>query len=110
MESLQGILQLSASDLVGHLNCRYLTSLNRAVAQGALEAPNEWDPLLQILRDRGAAHERSYLEHLETAGMAVVSIAGAGIGGTLIDQTIAAMRDGADIIAQGVNSRAIVTP
>jgi hypothetical protein len=31
-------IQLSASDLVGHLNCRNLTELDLAVAKGALAA------------------------------------------------------------------------
>ncbi len=51
--------QLSASDLVGHLNCRHLTVLDRAVAEGALAKPKIWDPLLQILAERGSAHERT---------------------------------------------------
>ena len=32
-------VQLSASDLVGHLNCRNLTELDLAVAKGALAKP-----------------------------------------------------------------------
>jgi hypothetical protein len=46
------IIQLSASDLVAHLNCRYLTDLDIAVANGALAKPKRWDPLLETLRER----------------------------------------------------------
>jgi hypothetical protein len=36
-----------------------------------LSKPKVWDPLLQILAERGAAHEHSYIEHLTTAGLGV---------------------------------------
>jgi len=36
MLNVGGAVHLSASDLVGHLNCRYLTSLDLAVANGML--------------------------------------------------------------------------
>ena len=38
--------ELSASDLVGYLNCHHLAALDRAVAEGALRRPYVWDPLL----------------------------------------------------------------
>jgi hypothetical protein len=44
---------LSASDLVGHLNCGHLTELDFQVATGALAKPKRWDPVLEILRERG---------------------------------------------------------
>jgi hypothetical protein len=37
---------LSATDLVGYLNCRHLSALERAVAEGTLKKPYLWDPLL----------------------------------------------------------------
>lgn len=40
--------QLSATDLVGHLNCRHLTNLDVEVASGTLAKPKVWDPLLEI--------------------------------------------------------------
>jgi hypothetical protein len=79
MRIRDGIIQLSAADLVGHLSCRHLTQLDAAVARGAIEAPKDWDPLLQILRERGLAHEDGYVQHLEQAGLEVVRIDGAGI-------------------------------
>lgn len=94
-------LQLSASDLVGHLNCRHLTSLDKAVADGTLERPKIWDPLLEILWERGSIHERNYIEHLKSAGYQLVEIEGVGIDQVQIEQTIRAMRAGAEIIVQG---------
>lgn len=53
--------RLSASDLVGHLNCRHLTELEVEVASGSLERPRVHDPFLALLWERGAIHERDYL-------------------------------------------------
>ncbi|TWA91087.1 hypothetical protein [Bradyrhizobium stylosanthis] len=44
-------LNLSAGDLVGHLNCRYLTELDLAVIHGGLAKPRVWDPVLETLAD-----------------------------------------------------------
>jgi hypothetical protein len=55
MLKIRNSIQLSASDLVGHLNCRYLTDLDIAVANGAIKKPHHWDPLLDTLRERGAS-------------------------------------------------------
>jgi len=41
MQKIGTTLNLSAGDLVGHLNCRYLTDLDLKVANGALEKPKE---------------------------------------------------------------------
>jgi hypothetical protein len=49
-------LQLSATDLVGHLNCRYLTNLDVEVAHGNLAKPEVFDPLLEIY-NRERPHE-----------------------------------------------------
>jgi len=44
-----------------HLSCRHLTKLDAAVARGQFDAPKVFDPLLQVLWKRGAAHERDYI-------------------------------------------------
>ena len=93
-------LQLSASDLVGHLNCRHLTDLDFEAAHGRLERPHYHDPLLEILAERGERHEKDYLAHLAARGHSVVRIAGKGISQAQAEQTIAAMREGARVIAQ----------
>jgi len=69
MLSVDGIVHLSASDLVGHLNCHYLTKLDLAVTKGKLDKPSVWDPVLEVLVERGALHEQSYLDHLEVNGL-----------------------------------------
>jgi hypothetical protein len=69
MLSIDGIVHLSASDLVGHLNCRYLTMLDLSVAKGERAKPFVWDPLLEVLAERGALHEQNFLTHLDAAGI-----------------------------------------
>lgn len=78
---------LSASDLVGHLNCRHLTSLDLAVANGELERPVIWDPLLQILWERGTRHEQGFVEHLRSQGLSVTIIDGVGVDDESVERT-----------------------
>jgi predicted RecB family nuclease len=95
-------LRFSASDLVGHVDCHHLTTLDVAAVTGKLEKPKPWDPLLQILVERGLIHEKQYVEHLRNAGHAVVEIEGSGgIDQARVDRTLEAMRAGAPIIVQG---------
>ena len=93
-------LQLSASDLVGHLNCHHLTQLNLQVVHGARGKPDLWDPSLEVLWERGAAHERAYVQHLRESGREIVEIEGVGITPALVEQTLQAMRAGTDVIVQ----------
>ena len=101
MHSVDGQFQLSASDLVNHLVCRHLTDLNSEVASGARAAPSLWDPTLELLRERGLAHEQAYIDHLQDHGYVVTSIGGVGINGTTVASTVNAMRSGHEIIVQG---------
>lgn len=104
MKRVGNSVELSATDLVGYLHCRHLNALERAVVEGALAPPKVWDPLLQILAERGSAHEQNYIEHLTKAGLDVVRIDGFDITGQSVTETLAAMRRGAPVIAQGALS------
>lgn len=86
------------TDLVGYLNCGHLSALDRAVAEGTLAKPKVWDPLLEILSERGSIHEQNYVEHLTKAGLAVVRIDGVEISDRAVAETLAAMRQGAQVI------------
>jgi len=114
MKQIGDSIELSASDLVGYLNCRHLSALDRAVAEGTLPRPKVWDPLLQILSDRGTAHERSYIEHLTVAGLEVIRIDGVEVTKAAVAETLAAMQRGVQVIVQaalahqGWNGRADV--
>ena len=101
MQKIDASILLSASDLVGHLNCRHLTGLDIAVATGVLKKPTVWDPLLEILWERGARHEKAFVEHLKSKGLSVTTIDGVGIDDDAVARTRRAMIAGEEIIVQG---------
>lgn len=104
MQKLGDSILLSASDLVGHLNCGHLTSLDIAVASGTLEKPKTWDPLLEILWERGARHEQGFVEHLKAQGLSITVIDGVGVDAKAVALTRDAMYAGDGIIVQGAFS------
>ena len=104
MKKVGESLEFSATDLVGYLNCRHLADLDRAVAEGTLPKPKVWDPLLEILSERGAAHEQNYIEHLTKSGLEVARIDGGDITKDSVGATLSAMRRGVPVIAQAALS------
>ena len=105
MKRIKDSLELSASDLVGYLNCRHLSELDRAVAEGALAKPKVRDnPLLQLLWERGSVHEQNYVEHLEKNGLEPIRIDGVEVTDEAVSQTLAAMKRGVQVIVQGALS------
>lgn len=104
MRLLHDQLQLAATDLGAHLACRHLTTLEVERVCGERQAPPPRpDPQLLALRERGAEHERSYLNHLQaTAGISIEVIAAQPSLEAAAVQTFEAMRRGVDGIAQGV--------
>lgn len=96
--------QFSASDLVGHLNCRHLTALELDAANETIERPTFRDPLLEILWERGALHERQYVDHLVKEGYTVVHIEGVGVTREAVQQTQEAMHAGVEVIVQAALS------
>src|SRR2546425_1304331 len=101
MQTLGDFILLSASDLVGHLNCRHLTGLDLAVAAGKLGKPKVWDPRLELLWERGARHEQGFVEHLKSQGLSVTVIDGVGVDDEALARTRAAMMAGDQIVVQG---------
>lgn len=93
---------LSAQDLVGHLNCRHRTFQDLALANGQIAKPKIWnDPQLQLLRERGAIHEKNYIDQLKVPASEIVKIEGVDVTEESTKQTIEAMRSGKQIIVQG---------
>ena len=92
--------EFSATDLVGYLNCRHLTVLDRSVAEGALAKPKVWDPLLMVLAERGSRHEQNYIAHIEDAGTEVVCIEGVDVTEKAIEETLDAMGQGSEVLVQ----------
>ena len=101
MRLIDKTLRLSATDLANHLSCAHLSQLSRSAAEGRAEKPKWYDPIGEILRERGIAHEAAYLSHLrDTQGIDVVAIP-EGAESATIERTQRAMRDGAPLIYQG---------
>jgi predicted RecB family nuclease len=100
MKKVWDSFELNATDLVGYVKCHHLAVLDRAVAEGVLLKPKVWDPLLQILSQRGASHEQSYVEHLTEAGLNVVRIDGIDVTSAAVAETRAAMQRGVPVIVQ----------
>ncbi|PSH65283.1 hypothetical protein CU103_09770 [Phyllobacterium sophorae] len=62
------LIASTKASVIGHLHCEHLTGLDMAVANGLLAKPHIWDPLLELLWERGARHEREYVESLIANG------------------------------------------
>ncbi|MBR1329877.1 TM0106 family RecB-like putative nuclease [Bradyrhizobium ottawaense] len=101
MQKNGAAIVFSAGDLVGHLNCRYLTHLDLKVAKGELVKPRlRDDPALDALVERGKTHEQGFVDHLAKQGGSVAIIAGVGIDDTSVAQTRQAMARGDAVIVQ----------
>ena len=108
MQRADGRLVYSATDLVGYLECAHLANLERAAVWGHLTRPMRSDPVLDRIAQRGVEHEQRFLESLRGDGVTVVEVEPGeslpyyerAIRGR--DETLEAMRNGADIIYQAV--------
>jgi hypothetical protein len=49
------------------------------VANGELEKPKIWDPVLEVLAERGTLYERGFIEHIEAGGLTATIIEGVGV-------------------------------
>lgn len=96
MRIQQGELRLSATDLSQHLGCTHLTQLDRAAAEGRLEAPIWTDLILEMLKERGIAHEDAYAAHLGAEGHTVVEVGREAPAGRVLEL----MEAGTDVILQ----------
>lgn len=94
-------LVLSPTDLVGHLACPHLTTLERAAALGHRTRPVVDDPNAEVIRQLGDAHERAVLADMQHQFRVVEVPTGAGVHPAEAERlTLFAMRDGADRIYQ----------
>src|SRR6476646_5175514 len=119
MQLIDGRPVYAATDLVGFLACDHRLELERAALAGLVRKPIRNDPSIDLVAKRGIEHEQRYLEDLREAGLRVVSIdkdgsavapleavgeppprdAGAELRAAA-EETIAAMRGGADVVYQ----------
>src|SRR2546422_4631843 len=102
MQNFNEHIFLSPSDLNDYVECPHLTTLALEVARGQRARPHIPDEEAELLRRKGAAHERVHLERLRAEGRTIVEI---GLGEpwdfeAAAHRTAEAMREGADVISQ----------
>jgi predicted RecB family nuclease len=109
MQSLDGTLVFSATDLSNFLACPHLTLLNRRTALGGPKPPSFPDPGLDALRQRGEEHEQAFLSRLKEGGKRIADLSSLRDGPPGRERyerhataTVDAMRAGADVIYQGL--------
>ena len=123
MQLIDGRPVFAATDLVGFLACGHRLALERAAMHGLVAKPIRNDPSIDLIAKRGLEHEQRYLDDLRAEGRRVVAIdkdgsAVAPIGAdatdgapppprdagrelrAAADQTLEAMRGGADVVYQ----------
>ena len=67
-----GTVVVSATDLVGFLECGHLTTLELGRIDNLWEKPHQrLDPEVVLLQERGDAHEAAFLAHLQAEGKSV---------------------------------------
>lgn len=93
-DAATGRWRFAATDLALHVGCAHRTRLDRARAAGEPVGPAMFDPVAEILAERGRVHEAAYRDFLVAAGRHVVDAGGAP------DATRALIAAGADVIAQ----------
>jgi len=105
-KALDGTLIVSATDLVGYLACDHLSTLELGRAEGRWERPHRREDLtVQLMQDRGDAHEAAHLERLRAAGRSIVEMDRTALSTpdelrAAETATLAAMQSGADVIFQ----------
>jgi predicted RecB family nuclease len=96
-------LVLAPTDLSSFLACRHRTGLDLAVARDALRRPVASDPFADLLQRLGAEHEERHVASLRAQNLHVVTIdrnAEARDHTRETEETLAAMRAGAEVIVQ----------
>ncbi len=102
MQTRDGVLVLSATDLTKHTACPHVTTLDHAAALGRIDQPDAGvDEQLQLIFSKGLEHERAYLESLYARGLTIIEIPEEGLSPTeREDLTLTAMRSGCQVIFQ----------
>jgi uncharacterized protein len=94
-----GRMVLSPTDLVGHLACPHLTTLEREVALGLRPPPDGDDAGTDLIQTLGDAHERSVVDEMR-GRLDVVEIPRSDDLPAAEQLTLDAMKRGADVVYQ----------
>jgi len=106
VQLIDGTIIVSATDLVGYLACDHLATLELGRIEGRwARPPHRTDPELELLQERGDAHEHAYLERLRSEGRSVHEIENRHPTSpaelrAAEEETLEAMRRGVDVIYQ----------
>ncbi len=100
MKLVAGTLRLSPTDLANYAACPHLISLDIAAARGELHPEDGFSGVTEALRKRGAAHEQAYIDYLGSQKLTIVDLRESRLDDSGFLATLAAMRSGAQIIAQ----------
>jgi uncharacterized protein len=99
LQQQHGSTLFSAGDLVAFLECEHATTL--ALQDLAMPlARAEDDASLQLIQDKGFAHEAGFLEKLKERNLKIVELPSEGSPAELAALTERAMREGHDVIFQ----------
>jgi predicted RecB family nuclease len=101
MESRNGELRFSPSDLTEFLACAHASAQSRAVAKGERKGAYVGSEYANLIFAKGDLHEAAYLERLRADGRDVVEVGRSGDFETGAARTAQLMRDGVDVIYQG---------
>ena len=101
MESRNGELRFSPSDLTEYLGCAHASALSRAAARGERSKAFVGSAYAELIFAKGDQHEAAYLARLRADGRDVVEVGRAGDFATGAARTAELMREGADVIYQG---------
>ncbi len=116
MKIVGGEMRLAATDVSNHLACHHLTQLELSAARGERDRPQWEAPDLVVIQELGLRHEAKYLKFLEQSGLRVLRLAaayaekgagrnpaspGGGDEGSVVAETLEAMKGGIEVIAQG---------
>ncbi|HLB09505.1 MAG TPA: hypothetical protein VK617_08220, partial [Gemmatimonadaceae bacterium] len=98
MQTRDGTILFSATDLVGFLECEHVTTLGLSDLVTPLQRAQD-DESAILIQDKGFAHEAEYLASLEARGLRIAKI-GDGSPEQLARETRVAMEEGHDVIFQ----------
>lgn len=99
MHKRDDVLTFSASDLVGFLECPHRTTLDLVDLDTPLKRATP-DEQVELIQDKGFAHEAGYLDSLRAGNDQVIELSSSGSFAENLTATRNAMADGADIIFQ----------
>lgn len=101
MQAVETGILYSATDIVNFLACQHLVGLERDLLDGVLDRPDDGDPSVELVREKGIEHEKAILARFYAEGKRVVEVPteGASIAAR-VEATRAALSEGPDIIYQ----------